>query len=97
MKETVIQKLPLVLFCLYFIKVMFFPVSYAEVGILLILGAVSSYFEFKNQDKRLEEMKSHLDQAIKSFESKTKEIEEMKNAFNAMKLSAITRTGNGSR
>lgn len=49
-----------VLFSMGFIRTLFLPTSFVDASILLIVGLVLSYLEYKNQDKRLSEVESLL-------------------------------------
>ena len=73
--------MPLALFCLYFLKVTALPISYPEVLILLILGATASFFEFKNNEKKIRQLEETIKTTLNQFEEKVKQIDHIKGSF----------------
>lgn len=49
-----------VLFSMGFIRALYFPVSFVDASILLIVGLVLSYFEYKNQDAKVSQIEKEL-------------------------------------
>lgn len=82
---------PLVAFCLYFLKVTILPSSYAEAAILLILGAVAAFYEFKGNDQKLNDLQNKLNKMNEDLEKQTKEVEALKSFATSVKLSQSIR------
>ena len=80
--------LPLAAFCIYFAKVTILPSSYPEAVILLILGSVAAYFEYKSNDKKIAALEEQFKAQQKDLEDKAKDIEHLKSSITSMKLSA---------
>ncbi len=89
-----IKRLPLAIFCLYFSKVYLQTISYPEVGILLVLASIASYFEYKSNTDALSLLEKRLDEQQIRLENKEKELEIIKTTIASLKLSTGMRTVN---
>ena len=77
-----IKYLPLSLFVLYSAKLLILGGSYVDAPLLLILGTVAAFYEFKSQDKKLAEMEQKLER-INLLE---KDHENLKTHVSGLKL-----------
>ena len=80
--------LPLGIFCLYFIKVCLQPVTLTEAAILMILGAVAAFYEFKSTDKKILELEEIVKKHQDQIELRFKELDGVKNQVAGIKLSS---------
>lgn len=96
--EILKKYLPLGIFCLYFGKVYFQTISFPEVGILLILAGLASFFEYKSNDSKLVSLQEKFDKSKLQFEeilnkqqiqldSQLKDFEIIKTGMASLKLS----------
>lgn len=91
------KSIPLVAFCLYFLKISILPSGYTEASILLILGSLAAFFEFKSNDKLVQALEDKLNQQQKELDLKSKDIESIKSHIASMKLSSSLRPLNNGR
>lgn len=49
-----------VLFSMGFVRALYLPVSFVDASILLIVGVVLSYMEYKNQDAKVSQIEKEL-------------------------------------
>ena len=81
-----IKNVPLILFIAYASKLIALGASLTDAAILLILGAVSSYLQYKFNDKQLVEMSKK----IEAIESKTNidhnNLDEIRTNLSGLKL-----------
>lgn len=82
-----VKIIPLGTFLLYFIKVCLQPVTLTEAAILLILGVVASFYEFKSNDNKIQELEALVQNHQKLIEDKFKELDGVKNQVAGIKLS----------
>lgn len=86
---------PLTIFCVYFAKIAIQPSSsYPEALILLILGSIAGYFEYKHQSGRMESMEQQINQINKDMQEKLRDIEALKSSMASLKLQNGMRTVN---
>ena len=79
--------IPLALFMLAAIRVFSLnDFSLAHVGALGVLAALTAIFEFKNDSKELQSLKSRLDEQEKTLSDMKKISDDIKSNFNAVKL-----------
>lgn len=94
--ENKIKYLPLGAFALYFLKVSLQPVTLTEAAILLILGSIAAFYEFKSADKKLANLEQRLIDQEKEFkalkEFYSKDIDSVKSHIASIKLSTGYRT-----
>lgn len=86
------------LLCLYFIKTLIRPSGYEDAVILLVLGSILSFFEFKSSDSKLVVLEKQITKLAEDIESKNKDVDSIKNAMASMKLAQGMRglgTANG--
>jgi hypothetical protein len=77
----------LTLLCLYFIKVLIRPNGYEDAIILLVLGSIVSFFEFKSSDSKLTIIEKQIAKLTEDIEIKNKDVNDIKSAMASMKLS----------
>lgn len=98
--EKHLKHVPLSLFCLYFIRVAIFSMSYPESAALAVLGLVACYFQSKNNEEKLKdfeeklqksnkELEDKLSKSIQSFEAKVHKVESIESQINALKLNSL--------
>lgn len=79
--------LPLATFSIYFAKITLQPsTSYPEALILLILGSIAAYFEYKHQSGRMESMEKQITEMNKDLQEKLKDIDAIKSSMASLKL-----------
>lgn len=83
--------IPLTTFCLYFLKIIILSPNYTDAGVLLILGVLSAFFEFKSNDGKIQELENKFNKHQREIEDKNKEIESIKTYLNSIKLSQTMR------
>jgi peptidoglycan hydrolase CwlO-like protein len=86
------KNLPLVVFCLYLVKSAILPATFVEAAILLVLGTMACYFEYKSNDAKLSELEGNVKQVQTNLDIKSKELESLKSAVASMKLATGMRT-----
>lgn len=79
--------LPLGIFCLYFIKVCLQPVTLTEAAILMILGTVAAFYEFKSTDKKIQELEETVKKHQEMIEFRFKDLDGVKSQVAGIKLS----------
>lgn len=87
--------LPLVAFCLYFIKICIQPISYPEAAILAILGAIFLFNETRIQTKEIKALVDKVEGRQKELETYVKDIDSLKSSVASIKLGSTMR-GTGS-
>lgn len=92
--QKIVKHLPLAIFCLYFSKVYLQTISYPEVGILLVLASIASFYEYKAADSKLNQLEDKLIKQEIRLESKEKELEIIKTTIASLKLSSGMRQVN---
>lgn len=84
------QKLKSVIFmallCLYFGKVLIRPSGYEDAVILLVLGSIFTFFEFKANDSKLIAIEKQLAKLTEDVDLKNKDVDSIKSAVASMKL-----------
>jgi hypothetical protein len=86
------KSIPLMAFCLYFLKVSLLPTGPVEASILLILGSVAAYFEYKSNDQKIKDLESKLDLYIKDSAQKFVELEGVKSQVAGIKMATGYKT-----
>ena len=81
------KNLPLTVFCLYLAKTIIQPATFVEASILFVLAAMVCYFEFKSDEKKINELEQKIADTQKSIDEKTKDIEILKTSVASIKLS----------
>lgn len=81
----IIKRIPLALFCLLSCKLLFLKADWESVCIILILGCVSSFIEYKNENKELVDLQKRIKELEKSNE-------ETKTALGSIKLTNLYKT-----
>lgn len=76
----------LALLCLYFLKVLIRPTGYEDAVILLVLGCIVSFFEFKSSDSKLAIMEKQINKITEDLELRNKDVDSVKSAMASMKL-----------
>jgi len=84
--EKVKNSILLALLCLYFIKALIHPSGYEDAAILLILGSLVSFFEFKSSDTKLSLIEKQMIKLSEDIEMRNKEVDSLKSAVASMKL-----------
>lgn len=90
-KKTV----PLLLLCVYFIKVMLQPPTLIDSSILLVLSLISCYFEYQINNKKLKQLEEKFNDLTKDMINKKEEIDSVVNSIRSsvtsMKLGSSLR------
>lgn len=82
------KNIPLGIFSLYFIKVCLQPVTLTEAAILMILGTVAAFYEFKSTDKKILELEQKVNGHQEQIEQKFKELDGVKSQVAGIKLAS---------
>jgi Skp family chaperone for outer membrane proteins len=82
---------PWAAFCLYFLKVGILGSSYPDALILGILGTFVAFLEYKNNDKKIEELKEIINGRQKDLENHIKDIDNLKSYMNSQKMATSMR------
>lgn len=77
-----IRYAPLILFGLFSTKLLILGGNLESAIVLGVLGAVASYYEFKSNDKKIND----LELKINKIEQKSNEIDEVKSSFASYKM-----------
>jgi hypothetical protein len=78
--------LPLALFCLYFIKTLIRPAGYEDAVILLVLGSIAAFYEFKSSETKITNLENQMTKLGETIELRNKEVDSIKSAVASMKL-----------
>lgn len=90
--ENKIKYLPLGAFALYFLKISLQPVTLTEAAILLILGTIAAFYEFKSTNKKILDLESQIQNQQKLIEEKFRDLDGVKSQVAGIKLAANYRT-----
>lgn len=88
------KSIPLLAFCLYFLKVSLLPTGPVEASILLILGSVAAYFEYKSNDQKIKDLETKLDLHTSEAAKKFAELESVKSQVAGIKMATGFRNQN---
>lgn len=92
--QNYLKYIPMGLFAVYFLKVCLQPVTMTEAAILLILGSVAAFYEFKSNDKKILELEAQIKNQQILIESRFKEFDGVKSQVASIKLASNYRTQN---
>lgn len=87
-----IKHVPLTLLVLYSLKGLILGVNWELTPILLILGLISIYYEYKLNNKQLEEINKSLKENKELLEFRSREFDEIKGSLSTIKLASGFRT-----
>lgn len=82
-----IKHIPLILFSISVLKTIIMGSSYQEALVLLVLGAVAGFYEYKSQDAAIQEMKELQEKQAQATLALAKTLDELRSGMNALKLS----------
>ena len=89
--------IPILAFCLYFSKIFIQPPTLIDASILLILAGISGYFEYKNNEKIVQQLEQKFLKLEQDLDLKSKEIDNLKSSVTSLKLGSSLRPVSGSR
>lgn len=81
-----IRYLPLALFSIFSIKVIAFGASVESSAALLVIGALSAFYEYKSQDKKLKKLEEQFKELQEIQEIKAKEVDDLRNHLLGLKF-----------
>ena len=84
--ESIRKNLPLIAFSCFFLKSLIFPISYPEIGMMLVLGAIASVFEFKSHNKKLKELEQKLEMEDKALLLLSKKVDDLNTHLASVKM-----------
>lgn len=94
--ENKIKYLPMGAFVLYFLKICLQPVTLTDAAVLLILGSIASFYEFKSAGNKMIGLEARLTAQEKEFSDLkafySKDIDSVKSHIASIKLSTGYRT-----
>lgn len=86
------KHIPLILFCLYAVKLLVLPLVLADVGVLLVLGAFAFADKFKLEigkyTKRIDDYEKQLEVVKNLLIQREKEFADLKTHFSGLRLAA---------
>ena len=83
-----VKYIPLALFVLFSGKALFFGAgSYESAAVLLILGVIAGFYEFKSQDALIRKLQERIDAQDAANVQIGKDLESVKNHLSTLKLS----------
>jgi len=83
---NVIKHVPLIAFLAYFIKVMGTQPTLTDAAMLLIVGGIASFYEFKSNTKQIDELNTRLTAQQAFLDVASKDIEFLKSNVAGIKL-----------
>jgi len=86
--EKVKNSVLLALLCLYFLKALVRPSGYEDAAILLVLGSILAFFEFKTSNSKIQIIEKQLSKLTEEIDSRNKDLDSVKNAMASMKLAS---------
>lgn len=99
MKNLQLKHLPLIAFLLYFIKISIVSPSVQEMGVMAILAACAFLYEFKSQNKQVDELTQKIQELNTkldtSIDDQNKKIEENRQFVASMKMGTAMKGANG--
>lgn len=81
-----LKYIPLGLFSVYFLKISLQTATLSDAAILLILGSIAAFYEFKSNDKKLLELESQISEIQKTTDLKLKDLDGVKSQVASIKL-----------
>lgn len=81
-----IKYLPLGLFIAAVIKSLISPSNFVDVSLILVLGLIASFYEFKVQEKKYSDLQKQLDLINKDLNSIKEINDELKSYISGIKL-----------
>lgn len=97
MKRFSVKKLPMALFSAFFVKCVIMPASFPDSLVLAVLAVVTCFYEFKNNEKKLQLLEARIVSAEKTFTDKESEIQKIRDTVNSLKIGSIARPANVQR
>lgn len=91
-KTNVIKNIVLVLFTLFFVKLLSTGVSFEDSFIVAILSTLLGYLEFRSENEDLKEIRHQAVQLNHSLETTKKELEELRSHVSTVKLAQQVKT-----
>jgi len=91
-KANVIKNIVLVLFTLFFVKLLSTGVSFQDSFIVAILSTLLGYLEYRSENEDLKEIRRQARELNLSLETTKKELEELRSHVSTVKLAQQVRT-----
>lgn len=84
--------IPLGLFLLFSLKSLFVGLTYESCLGILILGSIASFFEYKVNEKRIEELSLEIKELGKKIEERSEDLNDIKTHIASVKLGSQLRS-----
>jgi len=97
MINTLIQRIPLILFSILSSKALFFSASWSDALVILTVGAIATAFEFKARDKEVESIKAVIEKQNETILALAKVVDELRSSMSSVKMAQGMRTANVGR
>lgn len=92
--KAIVKLLPMIAFCLYFLKIGILGAQYPDAFILGILSAFAGFIEYKNSDAKIKELNDKVETRQKELELYVKDIDNLKSAVASIKMTTGMRPMN---
>lgn len=92
-----IKHIPLILFSIAVLKIIYTGASFSDAAMLLVLGAVAAFFEYKSSDAKIEALKKVQEKQAEVALAQAKALDEIRSSMSSMKLAQGVRTTNVGR
>jgi peptidoglycan hydrolase CwlO-like protein len=89
------KNIPLLLFCIFLTKSALQPITFAESSVLLVLAAMSCYFEFKSNDSKVSQLEKNIVSIQNNLDARGKELDTLKSSVASVKLASGIRGMSG--
>lgn len=89
--DKYLKVMPLGLILVLSSKCIFVGVSFADVAFLAVLSGLACYFHFATKEKRINNLEQKHLELEKRFETKAREIDEVKSHLSGLKLANTLR------
>lgn len=91
-KTNVIKSIVLVLFTLFFVKLLATGVTFEDSLVVAILSALLGYLEYRSESDDLKEIRKQAGEIVLHLENTKKELEELRSHVSTVKLAQQVRT-----
>lgn len=83
---------PFILFVIYSSKLLILGGNLQDASVLLVIGLLSVYFDYKVSDKKYKELYEKLENQQKQLEANIKDLNETRDRINSLKLGQHLKT-----
>lgn len=91
-KTNVIKNIVLVLFTLFFVKLLVTGITFEDSLVVAILSTLLGYLEYRSESEDLKEIRKQTGEIVLHLENTKKELEELRSHVSTVKLAQQVRT-----